>query len=204
MPGESHGQRSLAGYSPGGLEDRHDWVTKLIFDQRSSFAVSLHVLGLLLFPSPANTPAYPDSSLPSAEQFLRGPERPSPGLQSSVSSGNKAQLDTFRLCVFFSQQVTATCSSGPLGLGMISLLPTVTWGSLEAEEEKGQAVVWGPCSLLEEVCVRGGMGAARRSGYLSPRSGEVCRPCSWELLRAGMRRGALGQDAETRCADRQQ
>ena len=31
LPGESHGQRSLAGYSPRGRRVRHDWATSLSF-----------------------------------------------------------------------------------------------------------------------------------------------------------------------------
>ena len=42
LPGESHGQRSLAGYSPCGPRVRHDWVTNTF-----TFLINLAVLILI-------------------------------------------------------------------------------------------------------------------------------------------------------------
>ena len=40
LPGESHGQRSLVGYSPWSCRFRHNWVTKQIVDLKYMFQVS--------------------------------------------------------------------------------------------------------------------------------------------------------------------
>lgn len=68
---------------------------------------------------------------------------------------------------------------------MISLLPVVTWGSLKQKKRKAElwfAALFPPGG---GVC-EGWDGGCKETRVSQPQVGEVCRPCSWELLGASM------------------
>ena len=77
LPGESHGWRSLVGYSPRGRKVGHDWATSLSFPY--TICVCMYVQLCLTLWDPMDC-SLPDSSVGSPRQeYWSGLSFPSPG-----------------------------------------------------------------------------------------------------------------------------